>query len=556
MNRPKDIPGQPLRRVHHFFRNLTLSTKRQRSFIFVAILFFSGLVYLALLWPYFSPLPAVGKPSPINYNAPSVTFLEEQTLFERVLPGQILVRKGELLTYGKLELLKSFGYGDPLRGLMLLAGFLLILSLLLFLFVQFLRHFEKRTYKNLKLTTMMAFLWGIIFILAAAFAPFSIYLVPLSAIAILLTIFINGRVAVLATLLMAMVLGLIYPESMQGTLLLVAGSIAAIYSSTRAKVRTDLAKTGLLVAVVHIVAVIALGLIGNIPISTLWDRMLWSSINGLGSAMIAMGALPYLENLFNISTPFRLQELANPTHPLLRKLLMEAPGTYHHSILVGNLAERAAEAIGADPLIARVGAYFHDIGKVKRPYFFAENQMNQENPHDHISPQLSTLVVTSHTKEGLELAEEYNLPHVIRKFIIQHHGDSLVTYFYHQARMKEKGDEPVSESQFRYVGQRPNSKETAILMIADAAEAAVRALEKPTPARIEGTVANIIQSRLKDNQFSDAPITLRDLTLIHDTFVKMLSSLYHSRVSYPGEKGDRKDEPLQKEGIEGYASLS
>ncbi len=552
MNQKKKLPlNQTLAQIQRYFRRIPLSAHRQRMTIFLGLLLFSGLIYFVLLWPYFIPL-AQGHPSPMDYRAPGATLLQEQVAaFEKVLPGQILVRKGELLSDEKVELLHNFGYGLPLRGAALGLGFILSLAILFFLFSQYLKQFEKRTYRNLKLTAMMAFLWGSLFLLAAVLAPFSIFLVPLGAIAIILTLFINGRVAVLATLLMAMVLGLIYPETIQGTLLLAVGSIAAIYSSSRAKVRTDLAKTGLLVAVVHIVTSLALGLMANIPLTLLWDRILWSGINGLGAAMLAMGALPYLENLFNISTPFRLQELANPTHPLLRKLLLEAPGTYHHSILVGNLAERAAEAIGADPLIARVGAYFHDIGKTKRPYFFAENQMNEENPHDHISPHLSTLVVTSHTKDGVEMAEEYGLPEVVKKMIIQHHGNSLVAYFYHQAKTRTE-EEGISESQFRYVGQRPNSKESAILMIADAAEAAVRALDKPTPARIDATLTAIIQSRLKDNQFSDAPITLKDLTLIHDTFVKMLSSLYHSRISYPSE---RKEE-IRSVDIEGYASLS
>ena len=252
--------------------------------------------------------------------------------------------------------------------------------------------------------------------------------------------------------------------------------------------------------------------------------------NGILSAVGAIGLLPYLETVFGITSSIRLLELSNPNHPLLRKLLLEAPGTYHHSMMVGNLGEAAAEAVGADPLLTRVGSQYHDIGKTKRPYFFVENQFSGVNPHDKISPTLSTLIITSHVKDGVEMARQHKLPKVLVDFIREHHGTDLVKYFYHRA--KESGQD-VSEDDFRYPGPKPQSKETAIVMLADSVEAAVRSMPKPTPGRIEGLVRKIIKERLADGQLDESNITLRDLDLIADAFVKVLTGMYHHRVEYP-----------------------
>ena len=264
-------------------------------------------------------------------------------------------------------------------------------------------------------------------------------------------------------------------------------------------------------------------------------------LNGLICSISAIGLLPYFESVFGITSAIRLLELTNPNHPLLRRLLMETPGTYHHSIMVGNLAEAAADAVGADGLLARVGATFHDIGKVKRPIFFVENQLGADNPHDKIAPSLSTLIITAHVKDGLELAKEHKLPPVITSFITEHHGTDLVKYFYHRALETNEGT--VKESDFRYPGPKPQTKETAIVSLADAVEAAVRSLSKPTPGKIEGLVRKIIRDRLDDGQLDESDLTFKDLNKIADAFSKVLIGIFHGRVEYP--------EKITREEIEG-----
>ena len=256
-------------------------------------------------------------------------------------------------------------------------------------------------------------------------------------------------------------------------------------------------------------------------------------LNGIVSSMIALGTLPLFESSFKIITPYGLAELADHNQPLLKRLQFEAPGTYHHSLMVSNLCEAAAEAIGANPILARVGAFYHDIGKLKRPLFFVENQsyFGIENPHKKLNPRLSKMVITAHPKDGVELAKEYGLPAVINNFILQHHGEGLASYFYNQA-VQEEGIENVKEEQFRYTGPKPNMKETAILMIADAVESAVRSLKNPTSEEIEQIINKIIVERLNDGQLADSPLTLHDIKVIAATFSRILRGMQHNRIKY------------------------
>jgi len=256
-------------------------------------------------------------------------------------------------------------------------------------------------------------------------------------------------------------------------------------------------------------------------------------LNGLISGIIAPGTLPLLESAFKIITPYGLAELLDHNQALLKRLQFEAPGTYHHSLMVGNLAEAAAEAIGANPLLAKVGAFYHDIGKLKRPLFFAENQsyFGIENPHEKLNPRLSKMVVTAHPKDGLELAKEYKVPQIIHQFILQHHGNGLASYFYQQA-IEQEGAENISEEQFRYTGPKPTTKEAAILMLADATESAVRSIKTPTPEAIEEMINKIFKERLFDGQLAETPLTQKDLKVIATTFNRILRGVQHHRIKY------------------------
>ncbi|HEY8497653.1 MAG TPA: HDIG domain-containing metalloprotein, partial [Limnochordales bacterium] len=259
----------------------------------------------------------------------------------------------------------------------------------------------------------------------------------------------------------------------------------------------------------------------------------WAGLaNGLLSAVLALGLLPFVESLFGVVSSVRLMELCNPNQPLLRRLLLEAPGTYHHSLMVGNLAETAAEAVGADPVLCRAGALYHDVGKVRRPYFFVENQFGDANPHDRLNPSLSTLIIMSHVKDGIDLARQARLPEAIVEFIRTHHGTDLVRYFYMKA-LNAEGPDKVKEEDFRYPGPKPRTKETAIVMLADSVEASARALGRASPGRVEGLVRRVIRERLLDGQLDESTLTLQELNAIANAFSRVLTGVYHARIEYP-----------------------
>ncbi|HPZ65304.1 MAG TPA: HDIG domain-containing protein, partial [Bacillota bacterium] len=308
---------------------------------------------------------------------------------------------------------------------------------------------------------------------------------------------------------------------------------------SRVSQRGDLAKAGLYVAGANTATIIAVLLIfGNLSVdhgslAQMGYGLLAGIGNGIFSSVVAIGLLPYLESGFGITTAITLLELSDPNRPLLRQLLTKAPGTYYHSIMVGNLAEAAAEAVGADPLLTRVAAYYHDIGKMKRPYFFIENQLSGENPHDKITPNLSALIISAHVKDGVELGRKYRLPPVILDIISQHHGTSLISFFYQQALENNQKRDTVSMDQFRYEGPLPQTKEAAIIMLADAVEAGVRSMTKPTSNRIEGLIRKVIKEKLADGQMDECNLTLKDLDQIGDAFVYIMSGIYHSRIEYP-----------------------
>jgi putative nucleotidyltransferase with HDIG domain len=259
----------------------------------------------------------------------------------------------------------------------------------------------------------------------------------------------------------------------------------------------------------------------------------WAMIAVICVSVVIQAFLPLIEKVFRIATSMTLLDYSDANQPLLKKLAMDAPGTYSHSLLIGSIAEAAAESIGANGLLCRVGAYYHDIGKIGKPRYFVENQMGSSSKHDQLSPAMSQLIISGHIKDGVELAEEYGLPAVIRQFIETHHGTTLIEYFYVEARKKAGDDIPPAESEFRYPGPRPQSKEAAIVMLADSVEGAVRAQTEITPTKIETVVHNMAMKRLQDGQFDECELTLKELSKIEETLSKSLAAHYHGRVAYP-----------------------
>jgi putative nucleotidyltransferase with HDIG domain len=317
---------------------------------------------------------------------------------------------------------------------------------------------------------------------------------------------------------------------------------AAIQSIRSCKQRTDLFRCGMWSGAVGAVLVVTFALGQSFGMQVLDWRSLFISVglaffSGVLSAVVTSAAIPVLEAVFGYTTSLKLLELSNFNHPLLHALMMKAPGTYHHSVIVGTLAEIAADRVKANSLLARVSAYYHDIGKMGKPLYFIENQSPNQNPHDHLSPAMSAKILFSHVKNGVRLGRQHNLGNSINGIIEQHHGTTLVSYFFNKAKKTENAEvDPVSEADFRYPGPKPQTREAAIVMIADACEAATRSITDPTPAKIQNMVRNIINKRFLDQQFDQCDLTLHDLQIIEESFTRTLVSLYHHRIEYPGQK--------------------
>lgn len=453
--------------------------------------------------------------------------------------GDKIVFEGEPVTRLKKDALRQAGYNVyELNWQGLLAIYVLVF-IATFLFLTYMRFFEKQFLepRYMMISSVLSIiLAGIAVVMPTGFSP---YVLPIPAYVIILAIFTNPRVAFVAitVLLAVLTVGAQYDTQFLITFLLLSLVSMITMSQIHYSRRFDLIKTGFVISAAGLIIVLSIYLLEKCLIDVnnvlIFKNSAFVLLNGIISSMVALGTLPLFESTFKIITPYGLAELADHNQALLKRLQMDAPGTYHHSLMVSNLSEAAAEAIGANPILARVGAMYHDIGKLKRPLFFVENQsyFGIENPHMKLNPRLSKMVITAHTKDGVELAKEYGLPPVITAFILQHHGEGLAKYFYNQA-VQEEGKENVKEEQFRYTGPKPNMKETAILMIADAVESAVRSLKNPTPEEIDSIIDKIIVERLNDTQLADSPLTLHDIKVIAATFSRILRGMQHNRIKY------------------------
>lgn len=372
--------------------------------------------------------------------------------------------------------------------------------------------------------------------LARAFILLSLppYLIPLAGLSILGTILLGPRLMFIMVVITSVNVGIIAYNDFFLTSALLLSSGFAIYTVLRVGPRMELLRAGLLIALVSGIVTFAVALIGGDNLEMALKQGGLGLVNGLLSLMLAMVLLPLLENAFNILTPMKLLELSDPGAPLLQKLLRGAPGTFSHSMQVGNLAENAAERIGADPLLARVGAYYHDIGKLKHPNYFIENQISRLNPHETLAPALSARIVKRHVKDGIEIGREWNLPVEILDMIGQHHGTTRIEYFYRKALEEAVANgASVNEADFRYPGPCPKSKEAGILMLADSIEATVKSLEKPTPKRIEDIVAGTIRHKLEDGQFDQCELTMREIHETGEAIREALIGFIGPRIEYP-----------------------
>ena len=494
----------------------------------------------------------------INSLQPSLVFNREATeraqkeAMDAVKPvqktvkvGEIIVHRGERVTAEQISVLEQLGIQRSKSYPLTLVGAAVLVLLTFWLSIEFLRRYYRKVYDN----DMLMLLIAMVFIIILAFTRFltviklgdasdinalSGYLAPVAAGSMLIAILLDNRLAYFLTMVMAIYVGMLTEgNQLFYSIAAFVGGTVGVFQVYRLNQTSDLAKSGLYVALVNIVTIVTLTLIGgNYSLEVLFVGCVIGAVNGILSAVLMIGALPYLETAFSITSMIKLLELGNPNHALLKRLLMEAPGTYHHSLMVANLAESAAEPIGANPLLVRVGAYYHDIGKIKRSDYFVENQRSFDNPHEKIAPALSALIITSHVREGVELAREARIPQIVIDFIEQHHGTSLAKYFYSRA-LEEDREGSISEENFRYEGPKPQSKEVALVMLADSVEAAVKSLTEPSPDRIRNMVQRILKDKLDDGQLEACDLTFKDLDIIGRSFCKMLEGIYHKRIEYP-----------------------
>ncbi|NPV72825.1 MAG: HDIG domain-containing protein [Pelotomaculum sp.] len=461
-----------------------------------------------------------------------------------VKEGEKIIGEGEIVTEEHLAKLQALGLTRQKMPFTSILGIFLLVALLMVVVLFYLHQQNREIYENAGHLYLLGIIVVVVLAVGKAIIAINVnqwpefaaqfgYMVPIAAAGMLIAILLDSRLAVLVVAVMSLMLGVMTGNQLRFGLVGLVGGITGVYSVSKLSQRGDLVRAGIYTSGAYVVAIFVVGLVYGTPMGLLISSSLALGItSGILSSILTNGSLPFLEHTFRLTSPVRLLELSHPNNALLKKLLTEAPGTYHHSIIVGNLAESAAEAVGGDSLLVRVGAYYHDIGKIKRPYFFIENQMTCDNPHDKIAPSLSTLILTSHVKDGVEMAREYKLPQGIIDIIEQHHGSGLVSYFYHKA-LESGRTETVTEDEYRYEGPVPQTKEAAIVMLADSVEAAVRSLQNRTPGRVEGLVRRIIKDKLNDGQFDECDLTFKDLDIIATSFVKVLSGIFHSRIEYP-----------------------
>ena len=453
----------------------------------------------------------------------------------QVAVGEVVVREGDVVSQLQVEKLRALGLaneGVDWRGAI---GLLIWAGLIAGVLALFIERFATEAWLDDR--KMILVILSLLAITAAGRALIPghtvlVYFAPFAAIAMTLTVLVGGRTALATQIAGALHIGIMSGQVELVSYVLVPAllGMAAVRRATTAR---EFAIGAVAVAAGNVGVVLAFLLVGRtsdpLGIAQLAGGGL---LSGLGSGLLAFAGMAILGHVFRIPTVFELRELGDPNHPLLRQLLLRTPGTYHHSLLVGNLAERAAEVIGADPLVARVGAYYHDIGKMRNPTAFIENQTGA-NPHDELDPLVSAGIVAAHIKDGLALADRYNLPAQIREMIPGHHGTSLVKYFFQLAQQRGQAPE---ERSYRYPGPRPRSKEAGIVMLADGTEASVRSLTEKNPETIRAMVDRIIDERVADGQLDECDLTFRDVQKIRDAFCELLLGVYHERIPYPEDR--------------------
>jgi putative nucleotidyltransferase with HDIG domain len=465
--------------------------------------------------------------------------------------GEVIVDAGKQVTALEIAKLEAFGLTEARLDIARLAGWLLLATLVVVLLLAWTWRYRQELWHRAR---ALALLGLVLLVTALAYkltAGRSImpFFVPGAGASMLVAILLGAGPAMMITAMLAVLAGAANGLSLELAAYVLIGGVTGIIAVRRGDRVGIFLEAGFAIVVANVVVVSIFSLLGARDLTGILQLSGASLAAGVGSAIATVGTFQAVGNLFGILTVFQLLELANPSQPLLRRLLLEAPGTYHHSLMVGNLAERAAEAIGADPLMARVAAYYHDVGKLANPGAFIENQAGAGNVHDDLEPDVSAQVLKAHVADGIEIAYRAKLPKPLIAFIPQHHGTTRIAYFWAKARelaaaplggleatVGRAAADALDERRFRHNGPRPQSREAAILMLADGVEASVRSLSSQDEPTVRAMVGRIIDERLDDGQFDECDLTLRDLERIREAFVAQLLGMYHQRIAYPGNK--------------------
>ncbi len=466
--------------------------------------------------------------------------------FITISPGEVLARGGQPLTEENINLLalEHKAFLDQLRWSQRAAYGLAVVGMFVALFVlcgAYVWHYEPRLVDNLRRFTTTLGLIVVTVGLAALASGDNVRaeLVPLMVFGMILSIAYHRELALLFSAAATVIVVVTTGQGLSEFMILYATVASAILLVGSIRNRRKLIYVGIAVGLVALSTTIGVDTLAAQPIATIWPDALRFGLWSVFAGLLMLGLLPFIESLFGVQTELSLLELGDVAHPLLQELVRRAPGTYNHSINVASIAEAAAESIGAKGLLVRVGAYFHDIGKMLKPGYFVENQAHDANRHESLVPAMSTLIIIAHIKDGADLARQHRLPEPIIDFIEQHHGTTLVEYFYRRANERNESNPDggeIDESDFRYPGPKPQTKEAAVLMLADAVESASRALVEPTPSRIESLVEDIAMKRLLDGQFDACGLTLQEVATINDSLIKSLTAVYHGRVKYPDQR--------------------
>lgn len=475
----------------------------------------------------------------------------QQQAMESVEPvmireGQLLVKEGETINHEIYEQIRLVGLLDESTNIYPYIGLAILVAVIIIMLAYYLK--EAQTSIRTNNTHLLMYI-VIFFVVISLMKITSLldrldisaigYIVPAAVGTMLITMLIHERVALFTSIFFAIIGSIIFNNGVVGTfnfsfgMYILFNSFAGVYFLGKDHKITRILQNGFFIGLVNITMIVTILFLRGSQLNwiELGFHLGFAILSGFLAAVFTLGLLPFFEAGFGILSTNKLIELSNPNHPLLRKILLEAPGTYHHSVIVGNLSEAACEAIGANGLLARVGSYYHDLGKTKRPHFFIENQMKIDNPHDKISPQLSKTIIIAHPYDGAELLREHKMPKEIIDIAEQHHGTTLLKYFYHKAN--KDAEQPISEDDYRYPGPKPQTKEAAIVSIADSVEAAVRSMNQPTPEKIEQLVRKIIADRLEDGQFDECDITIKELDKVAKSICETLNGMFHSRIEYP-----------------------